>query len=93
MLLQTGIVKSNLGNDFEAEQLARQSLVIREKQLGREHLDTAFSLSTLAAILYSQEKLIQAKTHAQRALSITERDSRTKTPSSCFLPLQSRSDL
>jgi len=53
--------------------LAERALAIREKALGRDHLDTAASLSTLGRICTFSGDYARAKPLLQRAVSITEK--------------------
>jgi CHAT domain-containing protein/Tfp pilus assembly protein PilF len=58
----------------EAERYYRQSVTIREKVLGLEHLDTAFGLNNLAYVCWSLKKYDEAVTIYRRVLSIRERE-------------------
>jgi serine/threonine protein kinase/tetratricopeptide (TPR) repeat protein len=60
------------GNKDKAEGFYRQSLVLREKVLGKDHPDVAESLSGLAVVMASKD-LGKAEDMARRSLSIREK--------------------
>ena len=76
----TGTVLNNLGLAYhgqhryaEAEPIFKQSLSIREKALGPDHLDVAQSLNNLAWLYLDQERYAEAEPLARRSLSIREK--------------------
>jgi tetratricopeptide (TPR) repeat protein len=63
----------NHGNYAAAEKLYRRALVIRERILGPEHLDTVGSINNLANLLSHTEDYEGAETLHRRALEIREK--------------------
>jgi tetratricopeptide (TPR) repeat protein len=61
------------GQYQEAEDPLRQALMLRERNLGSDHLDTAQSLSVLGGLYYVQGKYKQAEPLCGRALAIWEK--------------------
>ncbi|CAM9826703.1 unnamed protein product, partial [Choristocarpus tenellus] len=61
------------GNYEQADPLYQRSLAIREKVLGPEHLDVAFSLDNRAGLLKAQGYFMQADPLYQRSLAIREK--------------------
>jgi tetratricopeptide (TPR) repeat protein len=62
-----------LGDYAGARPYSERALVIREKQLGPDHLHTATSLNNLALLLHAQGAHSEAKPLYERALAIWER--------------------
>jgi tetratricopeptide (TPR) repeat protein len=60
------------GRYAEAQPLQERALAIREKALGPDHSDIAFSLNNLAILHYFQGRYAQAQPLQERALSIRE---------------------
>jgi CHAT domain-containing protein len=61
------------GRYADAEPAIKQSLAIREKVLGRDHVDVARSLNNLADLYQRQDRFAEAEPIYQRALSVRER--------------------
>lgn len=57
----------------EAEGLYKQALAVRERTLGRDHIDVARSLDNLASVYRRQGKQRQAEPLLRRALAIRQR--------------------
>ena len=57
------------GRYADAEPAIKQSLAIREKVLGRDHVDVARSLNNLADLYQRQDRFAEAEPIYQRALS------------------------
>ncbi len=57
----------------EAEELCKQSLEIREKTLGQDHLDVADSLNNLGVLYHDQGKYDEAEQLHKRALEIRKK--------------------
>jgi len=70
-LLDQGL--ADQGKYEEAEAMAQRALDGREKEVGREHLDTLNSADGLARILYCRGKYEAAEAMAQWALEGRER--------------------
>jgi tetratricopeptide (TPR) repeat protein len=56
-----------------ARPLLERALMIRERQLGPRHPDTAASLDGLGVVLWLQGELAAARPHLERALAVRER--------------------
>ncbi|CAM9093379.1 unnamed protein product [Laminaria digitata] len=69
----TNLLPVAQGNYADAEPLYTRSLAVREKVLGPEHPDVAFSLNGLAALLDSQGKYAEAEPLLKRSLAIREK--------------------
>jgi tetratricopeptide (TPR) repeat protein/tRNA A-37 threonylcarbamoyl transferase component Bud32 len=67
-----GNVLTEQGKQEQALDCFRRSLAIKEKALGPDHLDVAFSLNGVGKVLWSQGKLDEALVHARRVLAIRE---------------------
>ena len=61
------------GKYAEATPLARESLALREKALGKDHPDVALSLNNLALLLQDQGAYAEARPLHDRALAIREK--------------------
>jgi tetratricopeptide (TPR) repeat protein len=72
-LNQLALLYDSQGKYNEAEPLHLRSLVIREKQLGENHLAVATSLNNLASLYDSQGKYNEAEPLYLRSLSIWEK--------------------
>ena len=72
-LNQLAVLYHSQGKYNEAEPLYRQSLSIREKHLGENHLDAATSLNNLATLYLNQGKYEEAEPLLLRSLSIREK--------------------
>jgi tetratricopeptide (TPR) repeat protein len=64
---------SHLGRFAEAEPLFKRALAIREKALGPDHPDVAWSLNSLGAFYADEGQYAKAEPIYQRALAIFER--------------------
>jgi tetratricopeptide (TPR) repeat protein len=73
LLNQIGEYSYYKGNYESAKPLFERSLAIREKVLGKEHLNVANSLNNLAGLCRSQGVSEQAKPLYERALAIKEK--------------------
>ncbi len=73
LLNNLGQVYKAEGRYADAEPAIKQSLAIREKVLGRDHVDVARSLNNLADLYQRQDRFAEAEPIYQRALSIRER--------------------
>jgi len=62
------------GKYVEAESLYKRSLMIRESELGSDHVDVARSLCDLAHLYHIQGAYTEAEPHVKRALVIRERE-------------------
>ncbi|KFY17491.1 hypothetical protein V492_00633, partial [Pseudogymnoascus sp. VKM F-4246] len=62
------------GESIRAEPILQEAIVIREKELGVDHLDTLTSVSNLASVLGSQGKYEGAESMIRRALDGRERE-------------------
>ncbi|HEY0737311.1 MAG TPA: tetratricopeptide repeat protein [Herpetosiphonaceae bacterium] len=62
-----------LGVYPEAQRYFKHALAIRERVLGADHLDTAWSLNGLGRVLHTQGEYSLARDYYQRALAIRER--------------------
>lgn len=72
-----GLTLERQGKYKEAETMHRQTLALREKVLGKEHIDTLLSVFCLAHSVAKQDCLIEATTLYQRACegySLASRD-------------------
>jgi len=72
LIRQAESLKSG-GKLAEAESLYRETLAMRRKVLGNEHVDVAASLKGLADTLWSQYKLAEAEPFYREALSISRK--------------------
>jgi tetratricopeptide (TPR) repeat protein len=61
------------GNLKKAQQLLEQSLRIRERTLGPDHLDVSETLNNLGTVLYQRKEYTKAEAALQRALFITRK--------------------
>jgi tetratricopeptide (TPR) repeat protein len=61
------------GKYEEAERMHRQTLELREKVLGEDHLDTLASMNNLASVLNSQGKYKEAEQMHQQTLQLNEK--------------------
>jgi CHAT domain-containing protein len=73
LLNNLGQVYKAEGRYADAEPAIKQSLAIREKVLGRDHVDVARSLNNLADLYQRQDRFAEAEPIYQRALSVRER--------------------
>jgi tetratricopeptide (TPR) repeat protein len=73
LLLNLGICSQFQGKYAEAEVLYRESLQLREKVLGPEHLDTLGSINNLASSLYQQGKSAEAEVMHWQTLQLREK--------------------
>ncbi|KAK3346535.1 hypothetical protein B0T25DRAFT_461163 [Lasiosphaeria hispida] len=62
-----------LGKYQEAEQMHRQMLQPREKDLSKEHPDTLISMSNLASVFDSQGKYQEAEQICRQVLQLREK--------------------
>jgi CHAT domain-containing protein/Flp pilus assembly protein TadD len=83
-LSQQVIQLFNQGRFSEAIPLAQRALGIREKALGSEHPDVAFSLNNLASLYRAQGLYPKAEPLYQRALSISEKALGAEHPDVAF---------
>jgi len=67
-----GRISHKLGSYERAEELLTEALRIRERCLGKEHVDVASTLRDLGILYYDQGKHDQAEPLYQRALAIRE---------------------
>ena len=65
-----GLVNLDLGKVLQAESLMQHALAIREKALGREHLDTARSIACLQTIYSTQGRISECEQLGLEALAI-----------------------
>ena len=72
LLNQAGYYLHQQGRYSEAEPLYKQSLSIREQQLGADHPDVALSINNLAGLYESQGRYSEAEPLYKRSLSIRE---------------------
>jgi tetratricopeptide (TPR) repeat protein len=68
-----GLSLYDAGQYVKAEPLYKRALEIREKALGKDHLETATSLNNLASLYESQGKYAEAEPLHKRALEIREK--------------------
>jgi len=73
-------VHGHLGNYSLAEPLARESLRLREQELGAEHTNVSIALNKLAALLHTTNRLAEAEPLMRRALAIVEANNGPEHP-------------
>ncbi len=86
MLGVIGHVFENLGDYERAQQLFERSLELRERMLGRAHVDVAQSLEDLGTLLHRRQRLDEARPLLLRALSMRQQllDDDTRIARSTF---------
>jgi len=70
------------GRYAEAEPLYRQAVAIRERTLGAEHPDVAWSLHNLAGLYRVQGRYAEAEALYRRALAVNKKALGPSTPPS-----------
>jgi tetratricopeptide (TPR) repeat protein len=73
LLYEAGRYLFRRGHYTDTERFYKQSLAIREKTLGAEHLDVAWSLQYLAGLYRRQRQYDRAEPLYERALAIREK--------------------
>jgi CHAT domain-containing protein len=74
------VLYDNQGQYAQAEPLHKRALAIREKSLGPDHSNVAFSLNNLAVLYQAQGQYAQAEPLYKRSLAILERSFGTDHP-------------
>jgi non-specific serine/threonine protein kinase/serine/threonine-protein kinase len=74
LLVSLGNVYRRLGLFPQAQPLIKQSLEIRRRTLGDDHLDTINSISTLSVLLYAQGKYPEAEIFFREVLEFRRRE-------------------
>ena len=73
LMLTMGRVYRQLGSYEQARRLLEEALVIRRRELGEDHLETAICLDLLASLYHDQGHYLEAEPLYRRALEIRER--------------------
>jgi len=73
LMLTIGSIYQNLGLYSRAEALLRESLTIRERELGPDHLDVAASLNSLGVLAMKLDRYAEAEQLFRRGLEIREK--------------------
>eukprot|EP00961_Rhodomonas_salina_P281535 3804040-Rhodomonas_salina.1 len=72
-LMNIGIVLHNQGKYSKALSKCEESLAIKERLVGREHMGVALSLSSIGFVLCGQGKYSEALAKYEESLAIQER--------------------